>query len=76
MAEMKHPTLAKLANKLLKMPASSAQLERVFSNWGHIHSAIRNRLTFDRSKKLVHIYYSLRLEDPAYLDVYNDNDSD
>ncbi|XP_072400591.1 LOW QUALITY PROTEIN: uncharacterized protein [Diabrotica undecimpunctata] len=58
------PILAKMALRLLKMPASSAQIERLFSNWGHIHSLIRNRLTFTNSKKLVHIYVSLKGEYP------------
>ena len=62
-AEMKHPNLAKLAIKLLRIPASSAQIERVFSNWANVHSPIRNRLTFERSKKLLHLYYSLRIAD-------------
>lgn len=63
MADMKHPNLAKLAKKLLLIPASTAQIERVFSSWAFVHTSARNRLTFDRSKKLLHIYYSLRIED-------------
>lgn len=61
MAEFKHPGLAKLAKKLLLLPASSAQIERIFSNWGYIHTPIRNRLSFERSKKLTHIFYSLKI---------------
>lgn len=63
MAEMKYPTLTKFAKKLLQIPASSAQLERLFSSWAHVHSFKRNRLTFERSKKLLHVYYSLRFKD-------------
>lgn len=68
MAVIKHPNLANLANKLLQIPASSAsaQIERVFSSWSHVHSMPRNRLTFERSKKLLHVYYSLRIEDGQY----------
>lgn len=58
-----HPNLAKLGLKLSKIPASSAQLERVFSNWSFIHNATRNRLCFERSTKLVHMYYSLKMSD-------------
>lgn len=60
-ASMKHQQLSTLALKLLNIPASTAQLERTFSNWGWIHSSIRNRLTFERSKKLIHVYVSLNL---------------
>lgn len=72
MAAMKLPTLSNLAIKLLQIPASSAQIERVFSSWSYVHSPIRNRLTFDRSKKLLHVYYSLRIQD----DFYEDDDDD
>lgn len=40
-----------------------AQLERVFSNWAYVHNDIRNRLSFERSKKLIHCYHSLKLKD-------------
>lgn len=59
---MECPNLAALAVKLLKIPASSAQIERLFSNWGHIHTLLRNRLTFENSKKLIHIYFTLKAE--------------
>lgn len=55
--EVHWPNLAKIAYKLLRIPASTAQLERVFSMWQHIHTNLRNRITFERSKKLMHIYY-------------------
>lgn len=42
MAEMKYPQLAKIALKLLKMPPSTAQIERLFSSWSYVHSSIRN----------------------------------
>lgn len=60
LAEREHPKLADLAKKLLKIPASSAQIERIFSNWSFIQPLVRNRLTFERQKKLVHIYYTLK----------------
>jgi hypothetical protein len=62
-AEVNHPNLAKLAVRLLLIPASSAQLERIFSAWSLIHTPIRTRLTFDKSKKLILVYYSLRVRD-------------
>jgi hypothetical protein len=64
MAKMECPILGDLAIKLLKIPASSAQIERLFSNWGHIHTLLRNRLTFENSKKLVHVYFSLKSQYP------------
>lgn len=70
-AERSNANLAKLALRLMKIPASSAQLERLFSNWGHIHSAKRNRILSSRSKKMVHTYYSLRMTD---VNEFNDSD--
>lgn len=58
-AEIRHKNLALLAMKLLNIPASSAQIERLFSNWGQVHSSLRNRLSFEHSKKLAHAYFSL-----------------
>lgn len=71
LAEDYWPNLAKIALKLLRIPASTSQLERVFSMWQHIHSRLRNRLTFDRSKKLMHIYYYFHQLDPKMLDSLN-----
>ncbi|XP_077264021.1 uncharacterized protein LOC143898425 [Temnothorax americanus] len=66
--------LGGLAEKLMKIPASSAQIERVFSNWSFIHSDLRNRLTAERSQKLIEIYYSLKMTDEW--DEYNFSKSD
>lgn len=51
--------VATLALKLTAIPASNSQIERIFHSWSTIHTKLRNRLTAERSKKLVHIYYSL-----------------
>lgn len=56
-AENGLPNLNKIALKLLSIPASTAQLERVFSMWQYLHTKVRNRLSFERSQKLMHIYY-------------------
>lgn len=62
-AKRGHTELADLATKLLKIPASTCQLERLFSNWSFIHNELRNRLTPDHSKKLLNIYFTLRSND-------------
>lgn len=63
LCEASHPDLANFALKLLKLPASSAQIERLFSQWNLVHCKIRNCLDFERSKKLIHLYYTLKFED-------------
>lgn len=76
MARNECPNLSEFALKFLKIPASSVQLERVFSNWAQIHSPIRNRLTFERSKKLMHIYYTLRLKDNIVYENFEEEEMD
>ncbi|EFN75163.1 hypothetical protein EAI_07121, partial [Harpegnathos saltator] len=56
MVKVHHPNLSSLALRLQKIPASSAQIERVFSNWSFVHSPICNRLDFERSRELLRIY--------------------
>ena len=45
--------LCDLASLLLKLPASSASIERIFSNFGNVQSKLRNRLGIDKAAKLV-----------------------
>lgn len=52
--------------QLLSCPASSASIERIFSNFGHIHSKLRNRLGTEKCAKLVTCYRMLRNSDPDY----------
>lgn len=78
-AELGHGNLAEFAMDFLKIPASTAQLERLFPNWGYVHSDIRNRLTNETSKKLVNIYFTLRstdeiVEDDSDFEITNDDD--
>lgn len=61
--EPSHPELSALANLLFRIPSSSAAIERLFSQWSFVHNKLRNRLTAENSKKLIHIYYSLKLVD-------------
>lgn len=52
--------LCSLAQKILKMPSSSASIERVFSNSGLIQTKLRNRLGLQKATKLVFSYRYLR----------------
>jgi hypothetical protein len=49
-----------LACHLLSIPASSASIERIFSNFSFIHTKLRNRLGVQRATKLVFCYRMLR----------------
>jgi hAT family C-terminal dimerisation region len=56
------PNLSKLGLLYTSLPASTAQLERSFSQWSHVHSKSRNRLGADRSKKLFFVYHTLSIQ--------------
>lgn len=71
-----HKQLAELATKLLLIPAATAQLERLFSNWSFVHNKTLNRLSVETSKKLINIYFSLRTNDCSIDDVYDVEDGD
>lgn len=49
-----------MAIQLLEAPASSASIERIFSNFSYIHTKIRNRLGVEKASKLVFCYRMLR----------------
>lgn len=70
------PELPKIDLKLLKIPASSAQLERIFSMCAMWHGKLRNRLSFQHSMKLMHIYYSFAMNDEHFLDDDDYHDED
>ena len=55
-----NPELSDLALRLLKLPASSASIERIFSNFGFIQTKLRNRLGLEKAAKLVTCYRELR----------------
>lgn len=69
-AKAHYSELSNLALRLHKIPASSAAIERVFSNWSFVHSQLRNRLSFEKSKKLLHVYYTLKVIDCNRSDDY------
>jgi Protein of unknown function (DUF 659)/hAT family C-terminal dimerisation region len=53
------PELYELAERVLNIPTSSAAVERTFSSYGYVHSSSRNRLTPERSEKLIFLYHNL-----------------
>lgn len=58
----KHPELQELANKLLNLPVSSAQLKRVFYNYLYIHNSLQNHLNTEHSGKLLHLLLLITLK--------------
>lgn len=58
--KFQYPLLSELALDLLNIPASSAEVERVFSKWREVHTSLRNRLGPEKSEKLLSAYYYLR----------------
>jgi hypothetical protein len=64
------PILGNLAIKLMSIPASTAASERNWSNFGFIQNIKRNRLTNERTFKLVSIYANLRLNHGQKLNDY------
>ncbi|MEO0901481.1 MAG: hAT transposon family protein [Bacteroidota bacterium] len=55
-----NPEFCKLAMQLLSFPASSASIERIFSNFGLVETKLRNRLGLGTAAKLVSCYRHLR----------------
>lgn len=49
-----------IAKTLLSSACSSASIERVFSNFGAIHSKLRNRLGNEKAAKIVFCYRMLQ----------------
>ena len=55
-----NPKLSELAPLLLKLPSSSASIERIFSNFSLIQTKLRNRLGLEKAAKLVTCFRELR----------------
>lgn len=55
------PVVSTLALTYTSLPASTALLERSFSQWSYVHNKTRNRLGGEKSKKLFFIYHALSL---------------
>lgn len=56
------PNLAKIAIKLILMPASTAMVESLLSHWKYMDSGCANRLGLKRSCDLIDVYCSLHRE--------------
>ncbi|MCL4136908.1 UNVERIFIED_CONTAM: hypothetical protein GTU68_043368 [Idotea baltica] len=57
----KSTELAKIASRILELPATSAACEQSFSALGNIHTLRRNRLTTQNASKLLYIKQNLCL---------------
>lgn len=55
------PALSEIAQLYTSLPASTAGLERSFSQWSYVHDKLRNRLGVERSRKLFFVYHALTL---------------
>src|SRR5438034_6888492 len=72
----KYQFLVSFAVKLMSIPASNAASERNWSNFGFIQNIKRNRLTNERTFKLVSIYSNLRLANGQKLNDDNINEEE
>ena len=57
-SELETDTMNIITN-LLTSVASSASVERIFSTFGFVHSAVRNRLGVEKAGKLVFLFRNL-----------------
>ncbi len=53
------PQLAKVAKRIFSMSISTAACERLFSNFGQIHSKVRNRLNFEKTLKISQLRWKI-----------------
>ncbi|GAB0090094.1 hypothetical protein DMENIID0001_047730 [Sergentomyia squamirostris] len=62
LARLDYPVLANLATRLLRIPASAAKIVTAFGQSGDSQRIpVRNRLTPDKTRKLMHILYAAKL---------------
>ncbi|KXZ43791.1 hypothetical protein GPECTOR_80g151 [Gonium pectorale] len=50
-----YPALAFVANRVLRMHATTCAAERNWSLWGNVYTKARNRLGKERAEKLIYI---------------------
>ena len=58
--------LNKIACKILRLPATSAAVERLFSCYSYDHTAKRNRLSNERAAKVVFVSQNINLNSESY----------
>jgi len=68
-----HHKFSSLAVLLLSAPASTASIERIFSNFGYIHNKLCNRLGGQTAAKLVFCYHMLRGNYESEEDTHTDD---
>ena len=54
-----------VAMRVLAQPCSASSDERVWLSYGHVHTDTRNRMSKERAKKLVKIYFNGRTVEKA-----------
>jgi hypothetical protein len=62
-ARAKFPKLSRLCTRIFSVPVHTANVERLFSELGAIHSAVRNRLEAEKSRKLHSVGKRVREDD-------------
>lgn len=60
------PKLAEFARSILVIPASTARLESLFSEWTYVHNKYRNRLGELTSSQLIDTYHYLNMTGPKH----------
>ncbi|KAI9919574.1 hypothetical protein PsorP6_017535 [Peronosclerospora sorghi] len=61
--EIKYNSIATIALVILSISINSATCERLFSEWGHIHTARRNRMNSQTTKKIGVVRAAVREKD-------------
>ncbi len=61
MLKSKYPLLSSVTIKVLSIPITSAASEKNWSTYNFIHSKLQNRMVIDWAKKLVYIYWNIRI---------------
>ena len=58
--------LNKMSSKILRLPATSAAVERSFSCYSNVHTAKRNRLSNERAAKVIFVSQTISLDEKSY----------
>ena len=61
-----HKELNKIACKILRLPATSAAVERSFSCYSNVHTGKRKRLSNERAAKVVFVSQNISLDSESY----------